>query len=102
MVPMLVNTLKEWKLASGGGELVFQGRGDRPLCHGTLRDMLGRLHTYRHFYASWLIDQGFGPKRVQALMGHSSIQMTFDTYGHLFPQEDDHGRFAAGERALMG
>jgi len=26
---------------------------------------------------------------VQALMGHSTIQMTFDTYGHLFPSEKD-------------
>jgi integrase len=29
---------------------------------------------------------GTGAKRVQALMGHGSIQMTFDVYGHLFPQ----------------
>jgi len=35
------------------------------------------------------IEQGFSPKRVQALMGHSSIQMTFDTYGHLFPAPED-------------
>jgi integrase len=60
------------------------------------------LHALRHFFASWLIDQGFGPKRVQALMGHASIQMTFDVYGHLFPQEDDRERFAAGELALVG
>lgn len=41
---------------------------------------------------------GFSPKRLQALLGHSSISMTFDTYGHLFPSpEDDHTKFAAGE-----
>jgi integrase len=60
------------------------------------------MHRFRHFFASWLIDQGFGPKRVQTLMGHSSIQITFDVYGHLFPQEDDHERFAAGELVLVG
>ena len=50
------------------------------------------------FFASWAIEQGFRPKRLQALLGHSSIQMTFDTYGHLFPSlEDDHAKFAAGE-----
>ena len=59
------------------------------------------LHALRHFFASWAIEQGFSPKRLQALMGHSSIQMTFDTYGHLFPSlEDDHAKFAAGELAL--
>jgi integrase len=62
------------------------------------------LHAFRHFFASWLIDQGFGPKRVHALMGHASIthDMTFDVYGHLFPAEDDHTKFAAGELAIIG
>src|SRR5205814_6855946 len=60
------------------------------------------LHALRHFCASWLIEQGFSPKRLQVLLGHSSIQMTFDRYGHLFPSlEDDHAKFAAGELALV-
>jgi len=67
---------------------------------------LWALHSLRHFFASWAIEQGFTPKRLQALLGHSSIQMTFDTYGHLFPSlEDDHAKFAAGElkiRAALG
>ncbi len=33
-------------------------------------------------------------------MGHSSIAITFDVYGHLFPQENDHDKFAAGELPL--
>ena len=33
-----------------------------------------------------LIDQGESAKYVCDQMGHSSIQVTFDTYGHLFPQ----------------
>lgn len=61
------------------------------------------LHTLRHFFASWVIERGFTPKRVQSLIGHSSIQMTFDVYGHLFPSlEDDHAKFAAGELAVIG
>jgi integrase len=61
------------------------------------------LHALRHFFASWAIEQGFSPKRLQALLGHSSIQMTFDVYGHLFPSlEDDHVKFAAGELAIVG
>ncbi len=61
------------------------------------------LHALRHFFASWLIERGFSAKRVQGLVGHSSIQMTFDVYGHLFPSlEDDHAKFAAGELALIG
>ena len=47
------------------------------------------MHSFRHAAASLFIEQGFSPKRVQALMGHATIQMTFDTYGHLFPTEED-------------
>ncbi|MFB2553701.1 tyrosine-type recombinase/integrase [Ensifer soli] len=47
------------------------------------------LHALRHAAASLFIEQGMKPKRIQVLMGHSSIQMTFDTYGKLFPDEDD-------------
>jgi len=56
------------------------------------------LHSLRHFFASWAIQQGFAAERLQAL-GHSSIQMTFDVYGHLFPSlEDDHAK-VCGRRA---
>jgi integrase len=104
IVPELAQALKEWKLASGGGsELVFPGRGGRALCHNTIMSELGgTAHKYRHWYASWLIDQGFGPKRIQYLMGHSSIQVTFDQYGHLMPNEADHDKLAAASAALVG
>ncbi|HEX2525289.1 MAG TPA: tyrosine-type recombinase/integrase [Geminicoccus sp.] len=60
------------------------------------------LHVTRHFYASWLINQGFSPKRVQTLMGHSTIKLTLDVYGHLWPDEDDDAaRLAAAETALI-
>jgi integrase len=45
-----------------------------------------RFHDLRHFFASMLIDQGESAKYVCDQLGHSSIQVTFDTYGHLFPQ----------------
>jgi integrase len=48
------------------------------------------LHALRHAAASLFIQYaGYQPKKVQTVMGHSSIQMTFDTYGHLFPSPDD-------------
>jgi integrase len=45
-----------------------------------------RFHDLRHFYASLLISQGFSAKYICDQLGHSSIQVTFDTYGHLFPR----------------
>src|SRR5262245_5983339 len=97
MSPLGQNALQEWKLARPSGcELVFPGRGGRrPVSYNTLCSDLGGIHRFRHWFASWLIDQGFGPKRVQELMGHSSIGMTLDLYTHLWPREDDHEKFAA-------
>jgi integrase len=123
MSPMVVNVLKEWRLACPRGplRLVFPDKegGVEPHAHianwGIYRiqreigmvDEAGKPkygpHALRHFFASWAIEQGFTPKRLQALLGHSSIQMTFDRYGHLFPSpEDDHAKFAAGELAVVG
>jgi len=50
------------------------------------------------------LDGGLGLplKPVQVRMGHSTLAMTADTYGHLFPSQDDTEELAAGERALMG
>ena len=42
-----------------------------------------RLHDLRHTYASLLIANGESLKYVQEMMGHTSIKVTVDTYGHL-------------------
>jgi integrase len=47
--------------------------------------LTSRFHDLRHFYASQLIANGESAAFVRDQMGHSSIQVTFDTYGHLFP-----------------
>ncbi|WP_240334259.1 tyrosine-type recombinase/integrase [Sphingobium estronivorans] len=61
------------------------------------------LHDFRHAAASLWIEQRVNPKRVQKWMGHSSIQVTFDTYGHLFDQADQDSAVAAAiERDLLG
>jgi len=40
-------------------------------------------------------------KVVQARLGHASIQMTADRYGHPFPSADDGSELAAAEKALV-
>ena len=42
------------------------------------------MHLFRHFYASWCIDRNLPPKVVQERLGHASITITYDRYGHLF------------------
>jgi integrase len=44
-----------------------------------------RFHDLRHTFATLLIAQGESPKYIQAQLGHASIQVTMDRYGHLLP-----------------
>jgi integrase len=129
MPPILVNALREWKLAcpkselglvfpTGTGEVEYHSnivtRGLAPVqvaagvvTKGGEAKYTG-LHALRHFYASWCINRredgglGLPLKLVQHRLGHSSIQMTADTYGHLFPSGDDGAELAAAEKALLG
>ena len=46
------------------------------------------IHQARHFFASLLIDSGFSILEVQKILGHSSVKITVDTYGHLIKNWD--------------
>ena len=65
------------------------------------------LRAFRHFFASWSINpeerggRGLSAEVVQDLLGHSSITMTLDTYGHLFPRGDDRAELAKASRLLL-
>jgi integrase len=125
--PYVTNLLRAWKLACPRGELdlVFPTSKGRISHHKSIIrsalipaqlaagvvDPNGRakypgLHALRHFYASWCINRKqdggleLPAKVVQTRLGHSSIVMTLDTYGHLFPRGDDGAELAAAERAL--
>ena len=60
------------------------------------------FHALRHAAASLFIEQNWPPKKIQALLGHSSINMTMDVYGHLFESpEDDVELFAKMQQDLL-
>ncbi|MDJ0952614.1 MAG: site-specific integrase, partial [Acidimicrobiia bacterium] len=42
-----------------------------------------RIHDLRHTHAAWLIADGEHPKAIQTRLGHGSIAVTMDRYGHL-------------------
>jgi len=129
LLPMVVNALREWKLACPKGELdlVFPNGRGRAENHSNIvrrgvmpiqiaagvvtragRAKYPGLHSFRHFYASWCINRRADGglelplKVVQSRLGHASIQMTADRYGHLFPRGDDKAELAAAEKAFLG
>lgn len=90
-----------------GTGLVMPGRDpNRPCSQAALRTRLARawdgleqfgFHDLRHGFASMGIAAGMNPKEIQEAMGHSSIQVTFDLYGHLFPGARERAREALDE-----
>ncbi len=128
LLPMVVAALREHRLASPGSDLglvfpnirgVVQHRNSivrsgfypAQIAAGVVDQHGGArykgLHSLRHFYASWCINRRVDGglelplKLVQTRLGHASIQMTADTYGHLFPRADYSSELAAAERAFL-
>jgi integrase len=67
-------------------------------------DVRCRFHDLRHTSVSLAIAEGAHPKAIQSRMGHASISVTLDRYGHLFPELDEaiaasFGRRLAGASA---
>ena len=127
--PIVANALKELKLASresGAGIVFVSSRGHirnhsnivkyalipAQIAAGVTKpDGTAKytgLHALRHFYASWCINRqadgglGLTPKLIQERLGHATIGMTLDVYGHLFPRGDDGSELAAAEKSLLG
>lgn len=46
-----------------------------------------RFHDLRHTYASLMIAAGVNPKRLSVWMGHTTVSLTMDRYGHLYDDE---------------
>lgn len=57
-----------------------------------------RFHDLRHTSVALAIAEGAHPKAIQTRMGHSSINVTLDRYGHLFPALDEAIAQSFGER----
>ena len=125
--PLVVNALKEWRLAcpKGTRDLVFPNGAGNTESHANIVNRMWKpvqikagviddkgeakypgLHTTRHFYASWCINRKqdggleLPIKTVQCRLGHASIMLTSDVYGHLFPSTDDGSELAEAEKFL--
>ena len=110
----VLNALRRWKLRCPKSDLglVFPAPRGGVLQHTNtqsrfrkLQEQVGvklRWHDLRHFAVSLWIEQGFSIKEVMTFAGHSSIQMTMERYGHLFPSPDHQNAMAEVEAKLLG
>jgi len=78
----------EWVFVNDVGQVIdegnLRGRVFYPALAKTgLRHI--RIHDLRHTFASMLLQNGESLVYVKDQLGHSSIQITVDIYGHLVP-----------------
>lgn len=90
-------------------QLVFPTTVGTPLRHSSFQSHVWkkalaaagvrcRFHDLRHTSVALAIASGAHPKAIQVRMGHSSITVTLDRYGHLFPELDEAIAVAFDER----
>jgi integrase len=124
---MVVNVLREWRLQCPRSDLdlVFPTAAgavqsltnlsrsvlEKPQRRIGMVDAEERpkyaIHALRHYYASWCINRHVDGglelplKNVSAMLGHSSVGITADRYGHLFPRSDDGAALDASMRTIF-
>jgi len=91
--------LVEHRMRQGQTEgLAFGRDADRPFSPNDVRDRALAawvehdpitLHEARHTFASLMIAAGVNAKALSTYMGHSSITITLDRYGHLMPGNEE-------------
>ena len=48
-----------------------------------------RIHDFRHSHASLLVNNGINIQEVARRLGHAKIEITWNTYSHLYPKEEE-------------
>ena len=48
-----------------------------------------RIHDFRHTHASLLVNEGISIQEVSRRLGHSKVEITWNTYAHLYPREEE-------------
>ena len=74
--------------------------GERPLRDTSIQNELKkyatlaniktiRVHDFRHSHASLLANEGINIQEIARRLGHSKINITWETYSHLYPREEE-------------
>lgn len=91
-----------WRPIEGLDNLVFLGRFGRPIrndyLYKDIEDIVQKIkdkelsfdmfsmHSLRHSFATRGLENGIPPKVMQEILGHATLAMTMDTYGHVLAE----------------
>ena len=48
-----------------------------------------RIHDFRHSHVSVLANEGINIQEIARRLGHARIEMTWNTYSHLYTREEE-------------
>lgn len=101
----LMKALKEHKKRQQEGSRLFSDNyrvcgGERPLRDTSIENKNKafakaanlphiRIHDFRHTHASLLVNEGINIQEIARRLGHADVQMTWNTYSHLYPREEE-------------
>lgn len=101
----LMKSLKEHKKRQQEGSRLFSDNyrvcgGERPLRDTSIENKNKafakaanlphiRIHDFRHTHASLLVNEGINIQEIARRLGHADVQMTWNTYSHLYPREEE-------------
>lgn len=80
----------DWRICGGETCLRDSTIEKRNKLYGKLAGLKHiRIHDFRHSHASLLANEGINIQEIARRLGHSKIEITWNTYSHLYPREED-------------
>lgn len=80
----------EWRICGGTAPLRDSSVSNRNIKYSAAAGLKTiRIHDYRHSHASLLANEGINIQEIARRLGHSKIEITWNTYSHLYPREEE-------------
>ncbi|WP_159459802.1 site-specific integrase [Scatolibacter rhodanostii] len=80
----------DWRICGGETSLRDTTIELRNTLYAKLADVKKiRIHDFRHSHASLLANSGINIQEIARRLGHSKIEITWNTYSHLYPREEE-------------
>ena len=100
LIQILNEHYERCKSIIGFNDSYYITGGERPLRDTSIQNELKkyaeranvkaiRVHDFRHSHASLLANEGINIQEIARRLGHSKISMTWETYSHLYPREEE-------------
>lgn len=80
----------DWYICGGTAPLRDSSVSNRNIRYATAAGLKTiRIHDFRHSHASLLANEGINIQEIARRLGHSKIEITWNTYSHLYPREEE-------------